>query len=120
MSSTALTVSRRSLALGLFELDAAGDVTRYEPAPGPAETAPPAGEVVGLNFFDDIAPVAEVARVRGRFRAFMTFGDAEQNLIFTFPFDRIVVRACLTLARVNGSADTGGARRAVMLLRRES
>ncbi len=68
------------LPLGLLELDAAGKVLYFNPAR--VEGARP-HEVVGRNFFTDLAPDLQHKECRCRFAAFMRAGGLTERFSFS-------------------------------------
>ncbi|HZB45705.1 MAG TPA: hypothetical protein VE360_10695 [Pyrinomonadaceae bacterium] len=101
---------------GLLELDSAGTVVRFTPASEEASGAGPPHEIVGHDFFEDIAPVEELRRLKGRFLAFMAFGDSDQRLNVTFPYRDFFVAAHILLTRLADRAELGGTRLALVRL----
>jgi photoactive yellow protein len=93
-----------TLPFGLLELDAAGTVIRYSPA---AEQNAPAHsqDIVGRNFFTEVAPCEQVNEVKSRFLAFMAFGDAVQKFSITCPGEDESVKIQIMLARVTELLD---------------
>ena len=103
------------LPFGLLELDAAGVVIRYSPA---AERDPevPAKDVLGRNFFTEIAPVPQLGELRGRLLSFMERGGSVEKLSTVFSADGEAVKLQLLLAVTPNSSDTGGSRLAFVRL----
>ena len=99
---------------GLLELDGAGTVVRFTPASGEGAADGQPREVVGHDFFEDIAPVEELRRLKGRFLAFMAFGDTDQRLDVTFPYRGFIVSAHILLTRLADRAELGGTRLALV------
>lgn len=67
---------------GLFELDLSGTIlySRLD-ADGSSENLPV--NLVGLNFFDEIAPFGRTEELRSRFRSFANGTDSADNFTFT-------------------------------------
>ena len=109
-------VAASDFPFGLLELDSAGTVVRFTPAfaEGAGDGQP--HEVIGHNFFEDIAPVEELRRLKGRFLAFMAFGDTAERLNVRFPYKDFVVAAHILLTRLADQADLGGTRLALVRL----
>ena len=106
---------------GLLELDSAGKVVRYSPAFEESDVAAPSRqEVIGHNFFEEIAPVEEVQDLKGRFLAFMAFGDSVVRFNVRFTYKNFVVEGRILLARHRDHADVGGARLALVRLMPDS
>jgi photoactive yellow protein len=101
---------------GLLELDSAGTVVRFTPAPAGGAAAGRSREVVGHKLFEDIAPVEELRRLKARFLAFMAFGDSDQRLDVTFPYRGFIVAAHILLTRLADRAELGGTRLALVRL----
>ncbi len=101
---------------GLLELNGAGTVVRFTPAHGEGAAGGQPREVVGHDFFEDIAPVEELRRLKGRFLAFMAFGDSAQRLDFRFPYEGSVVAAHIVLTRLADRGELGSARLALVRL----
>lgn len=103
-----------TLPFGLLELDAAGSIIRYSPA---AEQNSPmqAQDVLGRNFFTEVAPCREVSEVKSRFLAFMAFGDAVQKISVVCTLERRPIKIQFMLARV--SPQLGSNRERLALVR---
>ena len=73
----------KELPLGLVELDDAGTVLYYR-----REGAPPAAgapqEIIGRNFFTDVAPVADALEFRNAVAAFRRAHAPSHSFDFTF------------------------------------
>jgi photoactive yellow protein len=102
-----------ALPFGLLELDTAGTVIRYSPA---AEQNSPLNskDIIGRNFFTEVAPCEQVNEVRSRFLAFMAFGDAVQKFSITCPVEEKSVKIQIMLARVTEMMDEGRERLALV------
>lgn len=72
------------LPLGLVELDDAGTVLYYKREGAAAPDAPPQQEIIGLNFFTDVAPVADAAEFRNALAAFRRAHAPSHSFDFTF------------------------------------
>src|SRR4051812_24653582 len=68
--------------LGLVELDDAGTVLYYNRDGGPAACTP-AHEMVGRNFYTDVAPVAEALEFRNTLAAFRRAHAPSHSFNFT-------------------------------------
>lgn len=102
---------------GVLELDSAGTVVSFSPDGGDAGSSEsPPREVVGHNFFEEIAPVEELLNFKGRFLAFMAFGDSVERYNFSFPFEDFVVAGQILMARLADRAEVGGQRLALVRL----
>ncbi|MFT6429862.1 MAG: photoactive yellow protein [Halopseudomonas sp.] len=72
------------LVYGAVELDSQGTILRYNQAESEL-TGRKAEEVVGRNFFDDVAPCTRSEEFSGRF--FEGVKTGELNAAFTYVFD---------------------------------
>jgi photoactive yellow protein len=102
-----------TLPFGLLELNAAGSVIRYSPA---AEQSSPvqAQDVLGHNFFTEVAPYPQVSEVKSRFFAFMAFGDDVQKISIICSVEQVNVKIQIMLARVHEKLDSGRERLALV------
>jgi photoactive yellow protein len=91
--------SAAGVPFGLLELDPAGTVIRYSPA---AErlSCPAVCDILGRNFFTEIAPVAEVNQFRARFHAFMAAGQAIDRFTAKYATGQQDVRGQVLLAQI--------------------
>lgn len=110
------SIKASEFPFGVLELDGAGTVVSFSPADDAAAGAGAAREVVGHNFFEEIAPVEEMLNFKGRFLAFMAFGDSVERHTFSFPLNGFVVAGQILLARLTDHADIGGQRLALVRL----
>ena len=101
---------------GVLELDGAGTVISFSPDDDAATDERAARGVVGHNFFEEVAPVEELQSFKGRFLAFMAFGDSVERYSFRFPLDGFVVAGQILMARRAERADIGGQRLALVRL----
>ncbi|OXR49466.1 photoactive yellow protein [Pusillimonas sp. T2] len=72
------------LAFGAIELDKNGTILKYNSAEGAITGRNPA-DVIGKNFFRDVAPCTSKANFKGVFDAGVKTGDL--NTIFEYVFD---------------------------------
>lgn len=72
------------LAFGAIQVDGDGNILEYNAAEG-AITGRNPREMIGLNFFRDVAPCADSPEFYGRFREGVERGDL--NALFTYVFD---------------------------------
>ncbi|HEY0385756.1 MAG TPA: hypothetical protein VGC64_07070 [Pyrinomonadaceae bacterium] len=102
-----------TLPFGLLELNAAGSVIRYSPA---AEQNSPvqAQDVIGHNFFTEVAPCQQLSEVKSRFLAFMAFGDDVQKISIVCPVEQMNVKIQIMLARLHEKHDSGRERLALV------
>ena len=98
--------SLNTLPFGLLELDKAGVIIRYSPA---LETNPevPAKEILGRDFFREVAPVAEVKEFQSRFHAFTAGGQSVDKFTCAFPSAQGQIKVQIMLARVSEKSDHG-------------
>jgi hypothetical protein len=96
----------RDVPFGLWELDDAGTVIRFEPPRG-GESRFRAPEVAGLNFFADLAPDALAEELRGRVAGFAAGQAPVQSFDLTVPSAEGGVRTRVLLGRINGRAAKG-------------
>ena len=103
----------RTLPFGLLELDAAGIVIRYSPA---AEQNPPVlpQDILGRNFFTEVATCEQVGEVKSRFLAFMAFGDAVQKFSISCPVEEKNIKIQIMLSRVTERLEEGRERLALV------
>jgi photoactive yellow protein len=102
-----------TLPFGLLELDAAGTVIRYSPA---AEQHSPVSpqDILGRNFFTEVAPYNQVSEVKSRFLSFMANGDTVQKFSIICPSDEKNVKIQIMLARVTERLEQGRERLALV------
>lgn len=110
------SIKASEFPFGVLELDGAGTVVSFSPDDGAGADQSATREVVGHNFFEEIAPVEEMLNFKGRFLAFMAFGDSIERHTFSFPLDGFVVAGQILLARLTDRADIGGQRLALVRL----
>lgn len=89
----------RAVPFGLWELDDAGTVIRYEPPRG-EESRFRTSEVAGKNFFADVAPAALAEELRDRVAVFASGQAPAQSFDFTAPSAGGGVRARVLLGRI--------------------
>ena len=105
--------SHNALPYGLLELDATGTVLHYEPVKE-QNSGVRASDIVGRNFFTDVAPVEQVREFQSRFYAFMANGEATQRFALCVPANNTDVHVQIVLARINGHAAQGRERLALV------
>lgn len=103
----------RTLPFGLLELDPTGVVIRYSPA---AEENPPVlpRDILGRNFFTEVATCEQVEEVKSRFLAFMAFGDAVQKFSINCAVEEKNIKIQIMLARVTERLEQGRERLALV------
>ncbi len=101
------------LPFGLLELDAHGTVIRYSPA---AEQDSPIQrqDVLGRNFFREIAPVEQVSDFQSRFQVFMASGESVQRFTSSFPSEKGQIKVQILLARITEKSEQGRERLALV------
>ena len=104
------------IPFGLFELDATGIVIRYSPA-AERNINPLRQDILGRNFFTDIAPVEQVKEFRERFQVFMEHGESVQKFTFTFSLEHGQIRVQILLARITEQTEQGRKRLALVHIR---
>ena len=93
--------------LGLVELDEAGTVLYYNREGGTAAGAP-IHEMVGRNFYTDVAPVAEALEFRNALAAFRRAHAPSHSFNFTFHAGDSDLPTRILLARIHEKYDGGG------------
>lgn len=73
------------LPFGLIEIDSAGLVRRYNSAEQKL-SGKPSSDVVGKNFFTEIAPCTAVEAFQGRLSSFLASDAEPESFKFSFPF----------------------------------
>jgi photoactive yellow protein len=106
----------QTIPFGLFELDPAGIVIRYSPA---AERNDPVLQqnILGRDFFTEIAPVEQVKDFRDRFHVFMAHGESVQKFTSTLSLDHGQIRVQILLARITEQSEQGRKRLALVHIR---
>jgi photoactive yellow protein len=103
----------RTFPFGLLELDAAGTVIRYSPAAEQNSPMQPE-QILGRNFFTEVAPCAQVNELKSRFLSFMAFGDSVQKFSITCPVEEQSIKIQIMLARVTERLENGRTRLALV------
>lgn len=88
------------LPYGVIKLDKAGTVLSFNRAEGQMSRLEPS-DVVGRNFFQQIAPCSRVQRFMGRFGNFLKGHKFSEQFDFTYRFEHGVTRVRLLLVRLN-------------------
>ena len=97
---------QRALPFGLLELDATGTLIRYSPAAA-QNLSPRAQDILGRNFFNEVAPMEQVQDFRERFHGFMMHGEATHKFSTTFPLDSSLVKVQILLAHITETSEHG-------------
>ena len=100
------------IPFGTLELDGAGTVLRYE-SDGERRAKFRASDIVGLNFFDDIAPAEQTEEMLGRFNDIMSDG-AHGRRSSLFLIARPAVQIQILAAPSDGRATGGRVRSALV------
>lgn len=89
---------------GLFELDPAGTVLycRMEPDGKPAGAKP---DMVGRNFYEEVAPFENVEEFRHRVMQFTQGASAADNFNFDCQYEGCALPVKVLLARIHGGAN---------------
>jgi len=108
---------------GMFELDAAGIVVHYSPAPG-EERAAAAADLVGRNFFDHIFFVTKneelSEEVKARFFRFMTGDEPVERFTVSGPYGDGITAIHVMIARLTEKTSKGLERLALVRITREA
>lgn len=94
------TTNTATEIFGLFELDAAGTVMYSRIDPNSSNVSP-LTDLIGRNFFDDIAASEEIAELRRRFRFFAKGTDAAEKFTFTYLSEQQPVNVKVLLTQVS-------------------
>ena len=106
-------MSITEVPLGLVELDEAGTIIYYRREGSAA--APSKQEIVGRNFYTDVAPVADATEFRGTLAAFRRSHAPSQGFNFTFREGDGEMLTRVVLARVHEKSEAGGARGSLLV-----
>lgn len=97
------TTELDALPFGVIELDPDGTVLTYNRSEQRL-SGRAAREVVGRNFFTDVAPCTRVKEFQGRFRSFLAASEGLASFSFVFPFPSGAVKVRVSFVR----SDRGG------------
>jgi len=89
------------LAFGAIEVDSSGRILRYNAAEGDISGRNPS-EMVGKDFFTDVAPCTDTEEFRGRFRQVVESGrnlDVQLNYTFDYRMTPTQVRVRMQKAQ---------------------
>lgn len=89
--------------LGLVELDDAGTVLYYNREGGALSH-----EMVGRNFYTDVAPVADAREFRNALAAFRRAHAPSHSFNFTFQTGDASCHTRILLARIHEKSEAGG------------
>jgi photoactive yellow protein len=89
-----------SLPFGVIELNRSGEVIKFNCA---EETLSgrSRNDVIGRNFFSEIAPCSDVKEFRGRFEEFLDTSKRAAQFDFVYYFDTGTVAVMITFFRIN-------------------
>ena len=102
-----------TIPFGMFELNAAGVVVHYSPASEEARDAL-AKNIVGRNFFDDLAGISQVGELKNRFLNFMADGTSVARFTVSFPYNQSSVKVQIVMAHVSEKSENGRERFALL------
>jgi photoactive yellow protein len=109
----------QAIPFGLLELDPAGAIRHYEPESG-LITPAPAEDMLGRNFFADIAAVSESEEFRAHINKFRVSAGPAGSFSFTFVRGLGGLRVRVLLARVPRGAAPGGVESLLVHIRPEA
>ena len=112
-------IIEKDIPFGLLEIDPAGAIRHYEPEAG-THVGVPVKDVLGRNFFDDIAAVAESEELPTRIREFWEGPGPAGSFSFTFARGPGGLRVRVLLARIRQCPTTGGAESLLVHIRPEA
>lgn len=104
------------LPLGLWELDGAGTVLYYKSS-RPDETPVQSSEVVGRNFFSEVAPGLE-AKLKECFKSFQRSLAPAQSVNLTLASEQGYVRTRVLLARIHEQSEQGSVEAILLHIRK--
>jgi photoactive yellow protein len=114
MRHTLMTITE--VPLGLVELDDAGTILYYERDGSAASAcAPPSQEFLGLNFYTDVAPVADASEFRNTLAAFRRAHAPSHSFNFTFRYGDAETHTRVVVARVHEKSECGGSRDSLLV-----
>lgn len=87
-----------ALPFGVIELDPNGVILIYNKAEE-ALSGMASSQVVGKNFFQDVAPCTSVRQFEGRFRTFIFSQSEPETFDFTFRFPGRTTKVSITFVR---------------------
>ncbi len=84
---------------GLFELDLTGTVMYSKVDPNNSSVSLPPS-LIGLNFFDEVAPFGNSEEIRRRFRYFAKGSDSADKFTFTYQTDEQPMEVKVMLTQI--------------------
>ncbi|HEX8476075.1 MAG TPA: hypothetical protein VF666_18895 [Pyrinomonadaceae bacterium] len=100
------TALRHEPLYGLVELDAEGRVLYYNPEKD-GDALSPKPDIVGQNFFDEVAKFDGVRELQQRINSFRLSHAPALSFNFDFRFDRASYPARILLARIHDRSELG-------------
>ena len=107
------------IPFGMFELDASGVVVHYSPATEEKQDALSIN-VMGRNFFDDLASISQVEELKSRFLRFMADGTSVERFTVSFPYNQNNVKVQIVMAHLSEQTERGRERFALIRLMPET
>lgn len=94
-------INTSAKVFGLFELDMMGTVmySKVDPKNSSVNSLPP--NLVGLNFFDEVAPFQNSDEIRRRFRYFAKGSDSADKFTFTYQADEQPMEVKVMLTQIS-------------------
>lgn len=105
-----------TIPFGLFELDSTGRVIRYSSA-AERNVQELRQNILGRNFFTEIAPVEQLKDFRDRFQVFMAHGESIQKFTSTVLSNHGQIKVQILLARITEQSEHGRERLALVCIR---
>lgn len=109
-------VSNQGL-FGLFELDSSGKVLYFKAIPD-GDSTDTKTKVIGLNFFDEVAPFVNVEEFRRQFTWFVQSRGSVENFTFACHFEDGVVPTKVMMVRINERSEDGNTNLILVDIRR--
>ena len=101
------------IPFGMFELDAAGTVIHYSPVTEERKSSQ-SFDIVGGNFFERLACIAEVEQLKNRFLNFMANGTSFERFTISFPYNQESIKVQIVMAHVSEKSENGRERFALL------
>jgi hypothetical protein len=108
----------RELPLGLWELDGTGTVLYYKSSRPDESPLLQSSEVVGRNFFSEVAPGLEAGELKECFKSFKRSLAPAQSLNLTLNSGQGGVRARVLLARIREHSEQGSTEAILLHIRK--
>lgn len=94
-----------SLAFGAINLDAKGKILKYNKAEGEITGRNPS-EVIGRNFFTEVAPCTNSKEFYGKFKAGVDSGDLSTMFEYTFDYKMKPTKVKVHMKKAMGDDDS--------------